>query len=82
MVHLADYPINWSAIANKPNFDAGGIYRYTYKSDSTYVITVLISASVSFPGVSGSQAYAFYMDTSGAWKSAPSGWANSATKLF
>ena len=81
LVNLADYPIKWASIANKPsNGDDSGVYLFKYTLGNTVLTTVLICTNQT--GMAGENYTAWYLNNSGSWANAPSGWKNSATKLF
>ena len=81
LVDLANYPIKWASIANKPsNGDDSGVYLFKYTSGNTVITTVLICTNLA--GMAGENYTSWYLSNSGSWVSAPSGWKNSATKLF
>ena len=81
LVDLANYPIKWASIANKPsNGDDSGVYLFKYTSGNTVLTTVLICTNQA--GMAGENYTTWYLNNSGSWANAPSGWKNSATKLF
>ena len=78
---LQYYPIKWASIANKPsNGDDSGVYLFKYTSGNIVLTTVLICTNQA--GMAGENYTSWYLNNSGSWVSAPSGWKNSATKLF
>ena len=81
LVDLANYPIKWASIANKPsNRDDSGVYLFKYTSGNTVLTTVLICTNQA--GMAGENYTTWYLNNSWSWANAPSGWKNSATKLF
>lgn len=88
-VSLADYPINyeklankptyfptsWSKISGKPNSNCG-LYFYTNTKTTPVTYTLLIDSMND----SGSH-YTYYF-SNGSWVTAPTGWASNANLIF
>lgn len=93
-VNLADYPMNYNKLANKPSYfptswsnvsekpgiGGGSIFLFNYPNGSSSLYTILIA--VTQGATSGASTTAYYLNYSGAWSAAPSNWKNYATKLF
>ena len=79
VVDLQEYPVKFSTLKGAP-VASDTIYSYTLTSGNIVLKTILINVQTS--SVSGTTSNAFYLNASGNWSSAPSGWISNARPAY